>query len=116
MDYMFKGCISLKYISLSNFDTSKVTTMREMFYYSTSITSIDLSNVYTQNVTNFDYMFYNCPNLNYLDISHFNSSGNISKLLDKNNLPSKGTIISNKDFINKINNYIPSDWSKKVID
>ena len=33
MDHMFKGCISLKYITLSNFDTSKVTNMREMFNY-----------------------------------------------------------------------------------
>ena len=61
-------------------------------------------------------MFYNCPNFNYLDISHFNSSSNISILFDKNNLPSKGTIISNKYFINKINNYIPSDWTQRVID
>ena len=41
---MFSGCTSLTFLNLSNFDTSSVTRMYEMFSGCTSLTSLNLSN------------------------------------------------------------------------
>ena len=48
---MFDLCSSLKYIDLSNFDTSKVTNMYMMFSDCSSLKSINLLNFNTSNVT-----------------------------------------------------------------
>ena len=49
-------------LDLSSFNTSKVTSMRSMFYYSAA-TTLDLSSFNTSKVTEMTYMFYNNTNL-----------------------------------------------------
>ena len=62
---MFGYCANITEINLSNFDTSKVTTMWSMFCYCSSLTSLDLSNFDTSKVTSMYRMFYQCLNLEY---------------------------------------------------
>ena len=58
---------------ITNLNTSKVTTMRSMFYGCSKLTDLDLSKFDTSNVETMYCMFYNCSNLNYLDLSSFNT-------------------------------------------
>ena len=74
MSEMFDGCRSLKSLDLSNFDTSKVTSMECMFRYCDSLTSLDVSNFNTSNVTNMSQMFQSCKSLKSLDLSNFDTS------------------------------------------
>ena len=70
---MFEGCINLKSVNLSTFDTSGVTNMAHMFQNCSSLTSIDLSNFNNSNVKdvkNMEGMFYGCSSLSSIDISN----------------------------------------------
>ena len=64
----------LKLLDLSNFDTSKVTSMINMFYGCSSLTELDLSNFVTSEVTDMSSMFYACEGLTELNISNFDTS------------------------------------------
>ena len=69
---MFHSCYLLESLNLSSFDTTKVTSMREMFYNCSSLTSIYFgSNFNTEKVTGMSAMFANCKNLTSLDLSQF---------------------------------------------
>ena len=59
-DYYDKNMKYLVFADLSNFDTSNVANMKDMFYGCRSLISIDLSNFNTSKVTNMEYMFYKC--------------------------------------------------------
>ena len=107
MSYLFHRCYSLTSINLSNFNIQKVAFMEGMFEECHSLTSIDLSNFNTENVTKIDYMFYGCENLEFIDISGFSHDKNVSLFYD---LPEKGIIIVNSDFINLIEKQIPTNW------
>ena len=61
-------------IDLSNFDTSKVTNMSNMFNNMASLTTLDLSSFDTSNVTDMRYMLSSMRNLTTLDLSNFNTS------------------------------------------
>ena len=61
-------------LDVSNLDTSKVTSMSQMFCYCQSLTSLDVSNFDTSNVTKMTNMFYECRNLTSLDVSNFDTS------------------------------------------
>ena len=61
-------------IDLSNFDTSKVTNMKEMFYIMSNLTTLNLSNFDTSQVTNMRAIFYEMRNLTTLNLSNFNTS------------------------------------------
>ncbi len=76
MDNMFNLCHSLTDVNLAgeNFDTSKVTSMRFMFANCKSITDLDVTPLDTRNVTDMFYMFYSCLNLKDLDVSSFDTS------------------------------------------
>ena len=74
MSSMFYGCSSLKSLDLSNFDTSQVTTMYSMFYNCSSLKSLDLSNFDTYQVTDMSFMFDGCRSLESLDLSNFDTS------------------------------------------
>ena len=50
---------NLKLIDCSNVDTSKVTSMSDMFYNCRSLTYLDISSFDMSNVTSYGYMFYN---------------------------------------------------------
>ena len=64
----FKGLTSL---DLSVFDTSSVTSMRNMFSNCSGLTSLDLSSFDTSSVTSMDGMFGDCSGLTSLDLSSF---------------------------------------------
>ena len=97
---IFEGLYNITEIDLSNFDASKVTTMREMFSLCqklekinfgnidtssledmydlfdgcSKLTSIDLSNLDTSKVTSMSYMFSNCKNLDKINFGNINTS------------------------------------------
>ena len=74
MSNMFYYCIALTSLDFSNFDTSNVTDMSNMFKDCSALTSLDVSNFDTSNVIHMDYMFGGCSNLSDLNISNFNTS------------------------------------------
>ena len=74
MSTMFGWCQKVKTLDVSNFDTKNVTSMACMFYSCTSLTSLDVSNFDTHNVTLMNNMFYGCSSLTSLDVSSFDTS------------------------------------------
>ena len=71
---LFYECGDLEEINLTNVNTSNVTTMYKMFDSCKKLTTLDLSNFDTSNVTNMSYMFYGCRQLTSLDVSNFDTS------------------------------------------
>ena len=71
---MFQGCVSLRELDLSSFDTSNVTDMISMFDGCGSLRELDLISFDTSNVTDMNYMFSGCRSLKYLDLSSFDTS------------------------------------------
>ena len=61
--------VDLKYL-----DTSKLTSMSEMFFMCSKLKSLDVSHFDTSNVLYFISTFYNCNQLTELDVSHFDTS------------------------------------------
>ena len=74
MDNMFEGCSSLTSLDLTNFKTSLLKRMIFMFSQCSSLTSLDLSNFDTSLVTRMDSMFSQCSSLTSLDLSSFNTT------------------------------------------
>ena len=74
MSNMFNSCSALTSLDLSNFNTSKVTSMSNMFNSCSALTSLDVSNFNTSNVTSMSNMFNNCRALTSLDVSNFDTS------------------------------------------
>ena len=74
MKNMFFYCINLTSLDLSSFDTSNVTNMEGMFYECSGLTSLDISNFDTSKVTSMNGMFYECSGLTSLDVSNFDTS------------------------------------------
>ena len=74
IDYMFYNCTSLTSLDLSDFDTSKVTSMQETFRLCKSLTSLDISNFNTSKVTSMSMIFNFCESLTSLDVSNFDTS------------------------------------------
>ena len=71
----------LKSLDLSNFDTSKVTSMISMFENQCELTSLDLSSFDTSNVTNMANMFEDTGNIEFLDLSSFDTR-NVTETYD----------------------------------
>ncbi len=61
-------------LELSNFDTSRVTNMNDIFHGMSSLTSLNLSNFDTSKVTNMSHMFEDISNLATLNLSNFDTS------------------------------------------
>ena len=74
MRSMFVDCINVKYINFSNVITSLVTDMTNMFSGCNSLTSVDLSNFDTSKVTLMENMFLECSSLTFLNLSNFDTS------------------------------------------
>ena len=80
MEGMFSWCTSLKKLDLSTFDTSNVTNLNSMFYYSTGIEEITFSEKWnTSKVTNMAWMFATEGNTkmsikNITGLEYFNTS------------------------------------------
>ena len=73
MKNIFARCSSLSYLNISGWDTSNVTSMSNMFLICEKLPSLDVSHFNTSNVKDMDYMFYNL-NIDSLDVSNFNTS------------------------------------------
>ena len=67
------GLKDIKDLDLSNFNTSNVTDMSEMFCDLENLAFFDLSNFDTSNVTNMSYMLAGMNSLTFLDLSNFNT-------------------------------------------
>ena len=81
IDAVYKDCdsffgfnYSLKTINIPRINTSKCTSMQEMFLRCSSLSSLDLSNWDTSQVTNMSWMFNDCTGLTSLDVSKWNTS------------------------------------------
>ena len=74
MKSLFESCKQLISLNLSNFDTSNVRNMWDMFYMCNSLQFLDISSFNTSLVTDMDSMFANCSSLVSLDLSHFNTT------------------------------------------
>jgi surface protein len=71
----FYGCKSLTTINgISNWNTSSLTGMRDMFRGCQKLTSLDLSKWKTGNVTDMYQVFYGCSSLTTLDVSTWDTS------------------------------------------
>ena len=75
MRIMFQECNELKYLDLSNFNTSNVNNMEWMFNECFKLKEIKGINKFNTNkVTKMKAMFQNCIELEYLDLYNFNTS------------------------------------------
>ena len=79
MSNMFRGCIGLTSLDVSKWNTSQVTNMSEMFGGCMGLASLDLSNFDTSQVTNMSNMFNYCTSLTSLDLSNWNIS-NVTRM------------------------------------
>lgn len=73
-DYWFDGMSACTSIELDNLDTSRVTSMHNMFYTCQSLASLDVSNFSTGLVTDMRGMFGGCQLVDSLDVSNFDTS------------------------------------------
>ena len=71
MNNMFYGCSSLNSIILSNLDITNVESMEYMFYGCISLKIIDLSNLKAPKLTNIHSMFNECKSLKSVNLSNF---------------------------------------------
>jgi surface protein len=78
MDNMFKSCNSLVSLDLSKWVVSKVKSMSDMIQGCKSLVSVNASNWDVSNVTNMWGMFADCRNLQELDLSGWDMT-NVSK-------------------------------------
>ena len=74
MHWMFSGCSGLKELNISNFNTSKVTNMKNMFSRCSGLKELNVSNFNTSKVTDMSDMFSRCSGLKELNVSNFNTS------------------------------------------
>ena len=74
MNRMFSGMSSLTALNLSNFDTSKVTDMGNMFAFMSNLTTLNLSNFDTSQVTSMQNMLGEMHSLTSLNLSSFDTS------------------------------------------
>ncbi len=79
MDFMFDGCSSLTAVDLGHFNTGNVNTMVAMFQGCSSLKTLDLSNFDTSSLVDMEAMFLGCNNLSKLDVSHLNT-GNVRSM------------------------------------
>ena len=73
-DNMFKDCISLKRVNISNWNFEYTISMSNMFENCNSLENITLGKYNLFNLEKMDYLFYNCFSLKSLDLKAFNNS------------------------------------------
>ena len=74
MSEMFYDCNLITNLNMKNFNTSNVTNMNRLFSGCRALTSLDVSNFDTSNVENFSGMFGFCEFLTVIDVSNFDIS------------------------------------------
>ena len=65
---------SYKSLDISNFDLSSLKSMGEMFAYNRLLTSININGIDTSNVTNMKRLFRECESLENINIRHFKTA------------------------------------------
>jgi surface protein len=75
---MFYNCYSLTSLDVSNFDTSKVTSLSKMFYSCISLSSLNLSNFNTNSIEDISSIFENCNKLEYVNFYPLTSNKNMN--------------------------------------
>ena len=86
MAAMFQYCYKLKYLDISNFNTSNVTNFSFMFNKFHNLEEIKgLDKFKTKNAKDMLAMFQECKELKSLDLSNFNTSNvtNMSSIFNK---------------------------------
>ena len=75
LDNIFYNLSNLVEIDFSNFNSTGITSMRNLFYFCTNLKKINFgSNFDTSLVTNMENMFKECQSLEYLNLSTFDTS------------------------------------------
>ena len=74
MNEMFRDCSNLTFLDVSGWDTSRVTNISYMFSGCSNLTTLDLSGWDTSKVTDMGAMFQYCSSLTSLDLSGFDTS------------------------------------------
>ena len=135
---MFKNCISLTSLDLSNFDTSslkyadlmfsgceKLETINQhftseslesstfMFSMCKKLKSLDLSGFKGEKITSIFSMFSSCFELRYLDLSNFDCRSIQNYIYAFYGLPKNGTLKYNSDIFNStFLSKFPKNWIK----
>ena len=73
-EIMFENLQTITQIDLSDFDMSKVSTMKNMFRECTNLEEINFGNINTSSVESLECLFYRCTNLKSIDLSKFETS------------------------------------------
>lgn len=73
MSELFSGCNYLESFNI-DFDTSKVITMRGMFYKCSKLKNINVSSFNVTKTLDMSYMFSDCSNITSLDLTNFYTS------------------------------------------
>ena len=74
IEYLFKDCIELIKIDLTNFETNEITSFKGLFQGCVNLKEIKgLNNIKTSQIVNLENMFHNCENIEYLDLSNFDT-------------------------------------------
>ena len=109
---MFSHCYSLERVIFNNNKNINFNNVKKMFYGCYSLTSVDLSMFYDYASSSCTYtkIFYDCPNLNYVNIQGISITYNDNYMFN-NNISSSGTLIINKEFYNKNQDKVPSNWT-----
>ena len=76
---IFCGCSALTSLDLSKWDTSNVTDMGCAFYGCTALNNLNIGTWNTSKVTAIDCLLYNCSSLPSIDISNWNT-GNVTNM------------------------------------
>ena len=83
---MFSQCGDITEIDFSNFDTSNVEIMNNMFRDCKLLTSLNLSNFKTPNLKKMEHMFDRCYKLEYINMKNFNDNSLNNRYDDYKNI------------------------------
>ena len=81
MRNMFRSCLKLEKINFGNINTSSLQNLEYTFSECSELVTIYISNIDTSQVTSMKYMFEKCSKIQYLDLSNFNTL-KVSSLMD----------------------------------
>lgn len=99
MYQMFTSSSFLTTLNIKNWDVSKVTTMQQMFNACTGLTELDLSGWDVTSVTDFGSMFARCFSLKTIDVTGWNTLNSGTGHSDKPIFGVKSTIPKNNSSI-----------------
>ena len=77
MNRIFKNCISLKKINISEWNIENTIRMSYMFENCISLENVILGDYNVNNLQRIDYIFKNCSSLKYINLQAFNNTYNI---------------------------------------